>query len=89
MTYQDNRTWSEFRNPTPEDVIEAERSLQKLRAIAGYCKPYDKQCHEAIANLEDILRSVERNNERKSSVASQASRVSEPKSVSFDPRFLD
>ncbi len=88
MAREDLRTWSETRIASPEELAEAERALYKLKTIVGYCKPYDKHCHEAIASMEDILRNVERNS---SSAALATSRraSAEPKSVSFDPRFIE
>ena len=86
MAREDLRTWSETRIASPEELAEAEKALYKLRTIVGYCKPYDKHCHEAIASMEDILRNVERNS---SSAAASRRTSAEPKSVSFDTRFTD
>lgn len=56
----DLRTWSESRKATPQDLDEAERSLNKLKALIGYCRPYDKHCNETLANLEKCLSHIEK-----------------------------
>jgi hypothetical protein len=87
LTCEDNRTWSETRTASPEELDEAEKALHKLKQIVGFCKPYDRHCHNAIGSVEDILRNVERNSEKAAMMASKFS--PEPKSVKFDPRYID
>jgi hypothetical protein len=82
---EDRRTWSETRTASPEELDEAEKALHKLKQIVGYCKPYDRHCHNAIGSVEDILRNVERNAGKAAMMASKF----EPKSVTFDPRYFE
>lgn len=84
MTCEDQRTWSENRTASPEELDEAEKALHKLKQIVGYCKPYDRHCHNAIGSVEDILRNVERSAE-KAAFASRSRVSAEPKSVTFNP----
>lgn len=82
----DLRTWKESRKASPLELDDAEKSLNKLKALIGYCRPYDKQCHEALAAMEKCLSNVE-----KAAVepTPQQSNQRENKMVSFDPEFYE
>ncbi len=53
----------------------------------GFCKPYDRHCHNAIGSVEDILRNVERNAGNAAKMASKF--PTEPKSVTFKPHYFE
>lgn len=57
---EDQRTWSEFRPATSQELTEAEKAMNKLKTLIGYCKPYDKHCQNAIHEMEKCLSGVEK-----------------------------
>jgi hypothetical protein len=74
------RTWRETRTASPEEIAEAEKALNTLKALIGYCKPYDRHCHDAINQMENCIRGVGKS-------AAQATSSSPPehtKMVTFD-----
>ena len=79
-------TWKESRKASSLELDDAEKSLNKLKALIGYCRPYDRQCHDALAAMEKCLSNVE-----KAAVAPppQQSNQRENKMVSFGPEFYE
>jgi len=51
---------SELRIPLPNDVREAQQSLDRLRRIVGFVKPYDSQAQRALHSLDMTLMKASR-----------------------------